>query len=104
MINLDELKPVLEGLLEGRDDAGDVIANVTALDKPFEKGYTEDDLNARLAENDSMWNEKFKKAFFGDKASTLTGEPDSEAPAEGESNDGGVDSESITIDDLFKEE
>lgn len=106
MINLDELKPVLEGLLEGRDDAGDVIANISSLDKPYEKGYTEDDLNARIAENDSLWNEKFKKAFFGEKADTLTGEAD-DTPADASPNadNGGENSgEDITIDDLFTKE
>lgn len=96
MINMEELKPIMEGLLEGREDAADYIEKIQALDKPVEVDRSEiDALNA-------SWNDRFKAAFFGPKGDDLTGSPD-ETPAEGapETEDGGM--EDITIDDLFEE-
>lgn len=97
MINMEELKPIMEGLLEGREDAADYIEKIQAIDKPVEVDRSEiDALNA-------SWNDRFKAAFFGAKADDLTGEP-LEEPAEGapETEDGGM--EDITIDDLFVKE
>lgn len=103
MIDIEELKPILSGLLEGREDSADVIAQITEIDKPYDKGYTEDDLNSRISSINDEWNEKFKKAFFGEKADTLTGDPE---PAEGAPNNeaGGIDAEEISIADLFTKE
>ena len=65
MINIDELKPILEGLLDGREDSADIIEQVSALDKPVEIDRSEiDELNA-------SWNERFKRQFFGEKADTI---------------------------------
>ena len=65
MINIDELKPILEGLLEGREDSADVIEQINGLDKPVEVDRSEiDALNA-------SWNDRFKKAFFGEKAADI---------------------------------
>ena len=65
MINIDELKPILEGLIEGREDSADIIEQVSALDKPVEVDRSEiDALNA-------SWNERFKKAFFGEKGEII---------------------------------
>lgn len=96
MINLDELKPILEGLLEGREDSADVIEQITGLDKPVEVDRSEiDALNA-------SWNDRFKKAFFGEKAADISEEipsvPEAEAPAEEE-----VEEENLTYDNLFTE-
>lgn len=96
MINMDELKPILEGLLEGREDSADVIEQITGLDKPVEVDRSEiDALNA-------SWNDRFKKAFFGEKAADISEEipsiPEAEAPAEEE-----VEEEDLTYDNLFTE-
>jgi len=96
MINIDELKPILEGLLEGREDSADVIEQITGLDKPVEVDRSEiDALNA-------SWNDRFKKAFFGEKAADISEEipsvPEAEAPAEEE-----VEEENLTYDNLFTE-
>jgi len=96
MINMDELKPILEGLLEGREDSADVIEQITGLDKPVEVDRSEiDALNA-------SWNDRFKKAFFGEKAADISEEipsvPEAEAPAEEE-----VEEENLTYDNLFTE-
>lgn len=99
MINLDELKGVLEPLLEGREDAADVIEAVTALDKDVEVDRSEiDALNA-------SWNERFKKAFFGEKADNISTEiPKLEEEPEGESErDENYDGEDLTYDKLFTE-
>lgn len=96
MINLDELKPILSELLEGREDGADYIERVSGLDKPVEVDRSEiDALN-------KSWNDRYMATFFGPKAEDLTGEP-LPTPAEGapETEDGGM--EDITVDDLFTE-
>lgn len=105
MINLDELKPILEPLLEGREDAATVIESIASLDKPVEVDRSEiDALNA-------SWNDRFKAAFFGAKAADLDGEPtdysssgsDGAEGTEGQADSEEVTGENITIDDLFNE-
>lgn len=95
MINMEELKPILETLLDGRDDSADYIEKVSALDKPVEVDRSEiDALNA-------SWNDRFKKAFFGEKAESIDEEiptVSTEAPVE-ENYDG----EDLTYDSLFEE-
>lgn len=99
MINLDELKPIVEELLDGREDGADYVDRISALDKPAEVDRSEiDALN-------KSWNERYMKAFFGGKAEDLTGKPLTE-PAEGapDGEEGGEDKmEQISIDDLFTE-
>lgn len=97
MINLDELKPILSELLDGREDGADYIERVSGLDKPVEVDRSEiDALN-------KSWNDRYMATFFGPKAEDLTGEPLPGGPAEGapETEDGGM--EDITIDELFTE-
>lgn len=95
MINMDELKPILEGLLDGREDAADIIEQVAVLDKPVEVDRSEiDALNA-------SWNDRFMKAFFGEKADDISEEiptiPDAEETVEEDVE------ESLTYDNLFEE-
>jgi len=120
MIVLEELKPILEPLLEGREDSTDVIAKVQALDKPVETDQAQiDSLNAEwqskmdtaLADAAKEKDEAIKRIFFGaEKAEQL----DSGIPAEPEvpptegmagdlDNKEEVTGENITIDDLFSE-
>lgn len=99
MINMDELKPILEGLVEGREDAADVIEQVMGLDKEVEVDRSEiDALNA-------SWNERFKKTFFGERADDLKDEvPKDEVKEEAkEEIDEDYDGEDLTYDKLFTE-
>ena len=96
MINMDELKPILEGVLEGREDVAEVIEQITALDKPVEVDRSEiDALNA-------SWNDRFKKAFFGEKADTISEEIPS-IPEADETVDDTDAEEVLTYDNLFEE-
>ena len=93
MINLDELKPILEGLLDGREDSADIIEQVNSLDKEVEVDRSEiDALNA-------SWNDRFKKAFFGEKAEDVN----EEIPSISETDDVEENSseEELTYDNLF---
>lgn len=109
MIKMDNLKPILEGLLEGRDDAADVIEQVMGIDE--DTGDVEaltaqvsdltsqiEQLNADIAAKDTEYSDKIKKLFFGEKADTID-----ESIPEGETEDE-VSDEDITIDDLFIDE
>lgn len=96
MINMEELKPILEGLIEGREDAADIIEQVTVLDKPVEIDRSEiDALNA-------SWNDRFMKAFFGEKADDMSEEIPSIPEAEDVVEDEVVE-EDLTYDNLFEE-
>ena len=96
MINLDELKPILEELLDGRDDSADVIERVTVLDKPVEVDRSEiDALNA-------SWNDRFKKAFFGEKAENID-ETIPSVSVDAEVKNENYDGEDLTYDKLFTE-
>ena len=95
MINLDELKPILEGLLDGREDSADIIEQVNSLDKEVEVDRSEiDALNA-------SWNDRFKKAFFGEKAEDVN----EEIPSISETDDVEEEApeEALTYDNLFSE-
>lgn len=97
MIKMDELKPILEGLLEGRDDSAEIIEQVSELDKPVEVDRSEiDALNA-------SWNERFKKAFFGEKASDIDESIPSVPEAAPEDAEEDIQEEALTYDNLFTE-
>ena len=96
MIELNELKPILGELLEGREDGADYIDRITGLDKEVEVDRSEiDALN-------KSWNDRYMATFFGPKAEDLTGEA-LQTPAEGAPTDEDGGMEDITIDDLFTE-
>lgn len=95
MINIDELKPILEPLIDGREDAATIIEQVSALDKEVEIDRSEiDALNA-------SWNDRFKKAFFGEKADSI----DEKIPTVSDDTleDKEEVEENIGYDDLFTE-
>ena len=93
MINLDELKPILEGLVDGREDSADIIEQVNSLDKEVEVDRSEiDALNA-------SWNDRFKKAFFGEKAEDVNEEIPSISETDDVEED--VSEETLTYDNLF---
>lgn len=98
MIVMDELKTIIEPLLEGREDAADIIEGIKAIDRDVEVDRSEiDALNA-------SWNERFKKAFFGEKADNISTEiPTLEEVKEEEVKDENYDGEDLTYDKLFTE-
>lgn len=103
MIDLEKLKPILETLLDGREDGASIIEQVAALDEVVEVDNSAiDELNANhKAEIDALntsWNDRYMKAFFGEKAENInteipTVEETEEVPAEPE----------YTYDSLFTE-
>lgn len=97
MINLEELKPILEVLIDGREDSADIIEQVTGLDKPVEVDRSEiDALNA-------SWNERFKKQFFGEKADSIDDTIPTVSEVKEEDVVEEVTGDNITYDDLFTE-
>ena len=106
MIKIDNLKPILETLLDGRDDAADVIEQVMGIDEDTAdvEALTSqvadltaqiEKLNADMTAKDTEYSDKIKKLFFGEKADTI----DESIP---EMEDDEVKAEDISIDDLFE--
>lgn len=97
MIMLDELKPILEGLLEGREDSAEVIEQIAGLDRVDDR-IDRSELDALNA----SWNERFKKAFFGEKAESIDETiPKVEEVKEEVKED--YDGEDLKYEDLFTE-
>ena len=105
MIKMDNLKPILETLLDGRDDAADVIEQVMGIDEDTcdVEALTSqvadltaqiEKLNADMTAKDTEYSDKIKKLFFGEKADTID-----ESIPEVEDE---VKAEDISIDDLFE--
>ena len=105
MIKMDNLKPILEKLLDGRDDAADVIEQVMGIDEDTSdvEALTSqvadltsqiEQLNADMTAKDTEYSDKIKKLFFGEKADTID-----ESIPEVEDE---VKAEDISIDDLFE--
>ena len=95
MINLDELKPILEELLDGREDSADYIERVSGLDKEVEVDRSEiDALNA-------SWNDRFKKAFFGEKGADISEQIPTVEEVKEDIVDENYDGEDLTYDGLF---
>ena len=95
MIKLDELKPILEPLLEGREDGVDIIESITAIDKEIEAPDNSEEINRINRE----WNDRYMKAFF---LFVETNNVDN-------ANEGNVEEaneveEKTTFEDLFKED
>lgn len=98
MIILDELKPVLEGLIDGREDAADIIEQISSLDKEVEVDRSEID------KVNKDWNDRFMKAFFGEKATDVDVEiPKIEEVETEEAVDENYDGEDLKYEDLFEE-
>lgn len=96
MINLEELKPILSELLDGRDDSADYIERVSGLDKEVEVDRSEiDALNA-------SWNDRFKKAFFGEKGASMDESIPKVEEVKDETVDENYDGEDLTYDKLFE--
>ena len=106
MIKMDNLKPILETLLDGRDDAADVIEQIMGIDEDTSdvEALTSqvadltaqiEQLNADITAKDTEYSDKIKKLFFGEKADTIN-----EFIPESEEDE--VKAEDISIDDLFE--
>lgn len=89
MIDLNELKPILEPLLNDENSV-EVIEKIKAIDKPGVTQKDLDDLNA-------TWSERYRKAFFEGVPNDETGNHDSEVQAEEQAG------EKVKYDDLFTE-
>ena len=92
MIDINELKPILEPLLSG-DDTADVIDRIREIDRP---GVTQADLDNLNKE----WTERYRKAFFEGPDNSVTGNHASEQQAEEQAGE----SEKTTFEDLFSSE
>lgn len=117
MIILEDLKPIIEPLLEGRDDSTEVIEQIMSIDKEVDVDQAQiDSLNAEwqekldnaVAEAAKDKEESIKRIFFGPKGDELTGDvpKDDVGPIEEVSegtDEEEVTGENITIDDLFEE-
>lgn len=90
MIKLDELKPILEPLLEGREDAADIIESITAIDVEVV------DNSEEIARINKEWNDRYMKAFF-------SGVDETEVEPTGETVEEEVE-EKTTFEELFKED
>lgn len=105
MINMDELKPILEPLLDGREDSASIIESIQGIDKEA----PEPDFSEKEAAINKEWNDRFMKAFFGEKGKELDTEiPKDEVQEASDATDDldgsdEVTPENITIDDLFEE-
>lgn len=116
MIVLEELKPVLEPILDGREDASEVIEQVMALDKPMNAEPVDVEainkewqtkLDTAIADAKRDKEDTIKRLFFGSKAEDINTEiPDvKEVENKTEENEeGSYDPETITIDELFEKE
>ena len=89
MIDINELKPILEPLLSG-DNAAEVIDRIRGIDRP---GVTQADLDNLNKE----WTDRYRKAFFEGPDNSVTGNHDSEQQAEEQAGE----PEKTTFEDLF---
>lgn len=68
MIDIDDLRPILQPLVEGRDDAADVLESITGIDHEV-SGPSTDDIDAAVAaaraEEKAAFNSRYAAAFFG---------------------------------------
>lgn len=95
MIDINELKPVLEPLLEGREDSADIIEKVSGLDREVAVDRSEiDALN-------KSWNDRFMAAFFGEKGKDMSAEIPTVTEETEETAEEEVPGENGTYDELF---
>lgn len=67
MINIEDLKPILQDLLEDRDDSADYLERVTGVDDG-DANLSQEDVDAAVSEAETRaradFDARFKKAFF----------------------------------------
>lgn len=87
MITMEELKPILEPLVND-ENAADIIAAVQAIDT-----HTVDsEVEAAVAAANAEWGRKFKETFFGGPSTDPEPEPEPDPEP---------DAEDVTLDDLI---
>ncbi len=98
MIDLEELKPLLQPLLDGREDSADIIEQIAGIDRTIDPPQVD---RSEIDALNASWNERFKKAFFGEKAEGMS----DEVPAVPEASDDTEEPEEkpLTYENLFTE-
>lgn len=108
MINIDDLKPILEPLLEGREDAATVIEALSAIDVDAEDNAaaTEAAVTAAVAAKDSEWQDRYRRSFFSPEPSAIATDAAASAGTTTTTtvDDTTPDPEDIDFDDILKEE
>ena len=99
MIKMDELKPILEPLLEGREDSATIIESISGIDRePDPPDFTE-----REKELNKSWNDRFMKAFFGEKGENMNTEVPKDDSVVDDDTVEEIDGEDIAITDILTE-
>lgn len=94
MIDINELKPIIEPLLNDENSV-EVIEKITSIDKPGLTQKDLDDLNA-------SWTKRYRDAFFKGPDNSITGNHDSEEQAYEQAGEEVVE-EKTDYEDLFEE-
>lgn len=98
MINLDDLKSILEPL----DLSAETIEAIIGLDKEVNDGSEEiARLTGEIERIDNEWNDRFKAAFFKGEGIPHDHEPEVTAQVDGQT---GTEKEPTTYEELFSEE
>lgn len=98
MINLDELKSILEPL----DLSAETIEAIMGLDKEVNDGSEEiARLTGELERKDNEWNDRFKAAFFKGEGIPHDHEPEVTAQVDEQT---GTETAPTTYEELFGEE
>lgn len=99
MIKMDELKPILEPLLEGREDSATIIESISGIDREPDPP----DFSEREKELNKSWNDRFMKAFFGEKGENLNTEVPKDDSVVDDDTVEEIDGEDIAITDILTE-
>lgn len=99
MIKMDELKPILEPLLEGREDSATIIESINGIDREPDPP----DFSEREKELNKSWNDRFMKAFFGEKGENMNPDVPTGDSVVDEDDVDEIDGEDIAIEDILKE-
>lgn len=99
MIKMDELKPILEPLLEGREDSAAIIESINGIDREPDPP----DFSEREKELNKSWNDRFMKAFFGEKGADMNTDVPTDDSVVDEDAVEEIDGEDIAITDILSE-
>lgn len=100
MINLEELKPILEPLITDREDSASIIESIQGIDREVETDQ------AKIDALNKSWNDRYLAAFFGNKKAeilsdgagvTIEDAPSDEINSPAEEVD---PAENITVEDI----
>lgn len=99
MIKMDELKPILEPLLEGREDSATIIESISGIDREPDPP----DFSEREKKLNKSWNDRFMKAFFGEKGENMNTEVPKDDSVVDDDTVEEIDGEDIAITDILTE-